>query len=95
MIEDVRQMIQEKEGVSPHQQRLFLRWRQELKNGRTLSDYHIKSKTTVRLAVVITKANQSKRLKKGVFKNKKTERKIIRATITKQNSNASSINAIK
>lgn len=53
MIEDVRQMIQEKEGISPDQQRLFQRvyrgWGGELENGHTLSDYHISSGTTLRL----------------------------------------------
>ena len=37
-IEGVKQMIHEKEGMSPDQQRLFSRWGQELENGCTLSD---------------------------------------------------------
>jgi len=49
LIESVRQMIQEKENISPDQQRLF--FGRVLKNGGTLSDYHVSSGSTLHLVM--------------------------------------------
>jgi len=50
LIESVRQMIQEKENISPDQQRLF--FGRELEYGGTLSDCHVSSGSTLYLVVV-------------------------------------------
>jgi len=54
LIESVRQMIQEKEGIPPDQQRLV--YRNELQDEHTLSDYHVSSGSTL---YVVRRAGKS------------------------------------